>query len=163
MLLDTNALLLPFRTGLDLLSEVERWAPGADLVVPSSVLDELDRLVERGVVHAIPARVQARRFRTRETTQRGDAAVLSTALAEGAWVVTADRALARRLTEHGIGVLVPRDRTRLELRPGRRIPSDAATVMKRARLGIGRTTDARRRSPARPAGTRVRQRDRRRL
>gem|GEM_PF-446207 len=164
MILDTNALLLPFRTALPLAAEVERCCPGAEVGVPVSVLGELDRLAARGVRLAGPARALARTFRVLPTRARGDAAIVAVALAENAGVVTADRALARRLVAEGISVLLPRDRARLELRAGRAVPRGtaerpgAATVKKRARLEKQRTPDARRRPPARPSGAGVRER-----
>jgi len=82
--------------------------------VPSSVRDELDRLVADGTPQATAARTMAERFPVVRARGRGDAAVLEAAVRRGAWVVTADRALAARLVAVGVTVLVPRDRHRLE-------------------------------------------------
>jgi rRNA-processing protein FCF1 len=119
VLLDTNALFLPFRAGLPLVDEVARWWPGTPIAVAGPVLRELDRLVERRAPQAAAARAFARGFRAVPGDGRGDAALLRVALSLAAPVVTADRALAVRLRAAGLPVLVPRDRTRLELRPGR--------------------------------------------
>ncbi|HLN51569.1 MAG TPA: hypothetical protein VK455_05895 [Thermoplasmata archaeon] len=118
VLLDANALLLPFRERFPLRAEIELLCPGAELVVPVSVLRELDSLVERGVREAEPARELARSFRALPTSGRGDAGIVRAAVETGAWVATADRALAGRLAAHGVTVLAPRDRARLEVRPG---------------------------------------------
>jgi uncharacterized protein YaiI (UPF0178 family) len=142
---------------------VERAVPGAELAVPGSVLTELDRLIARGVRVAGAARDHARRYRVIATERRGDAAVLSVAFSEGAIVLTADRELAQRLLAAGIPVLVPRDRTRLELLLGRHAPRRAATVKKRVRLDSERTSDARRRPTSRPSKPGVRHRRRRSL
>jgi rRNA-processing protein FCF1 len=114
VLLDTNALFLPVRTGFPLVAEVERHHPGATLGVPTSVLRELDRLVGRATPGAAAARALAARFRAVTAQGVGDEAVLKVAVRTGAWVVTADRALRARLTARGVGVLSPRDRHRLE-------------------------------------------------
>ncbi|MGP8159567.1 MAG: PIN domain-containing protein [Thermoplasmata archaeon] len=119
MLLDANALLLPIRTLFPLESEVDRIHPGARLVVPSSVIDELDRLVARGVPGARGALALAQKFLLIPVEGRGDAAILKAAMRHSAWVVTADRALAERLRKEGVTVLAPRDRHRLELHRGR--------------------------------------------
>jgi len=119
VLLDANALLLPVRTRFPLEAEVDRASPGARLVVPSSVIDELDRLVARGVPEARGALALAQKFPVVPVEGRGDLAILATAVRLGAWVVTADRALAERLRREGVSVLVPRDRHRLELHRGR--------------------------------------------
>ncbi len=119
MLLDANALLLPVRTRFPLESEVDRIRPGARLLVPSSVVDELDSLVARGVAEARGAVALAQKFPVLAVAGRGDAAILEAAVRHGASVVTADRTLAERLRRRGVDVLVPRDRHRLELHPGR--------------------------------------------
>jgi rRNA-processing protein FCF1 len=119
VLLDANALLLPVRAHFPLESEVDRIRPGAHLVVPSSVVDELAGLVARGVAGARAAFALAQRFSMLAVPGRGDMAVLEAAVRHGAWVVTADRALAERLRRRGVNVLVPRDRHHLELHRGR--------------------------------------------
>ena len=90
--------------------------------MPSSVLGELDRLVRRDVPGARAARALADRYRPIPAHARGDEAVLETAVREGAWVVTSDRALRGRLVAHGVTVLFPRDRHRLERYVGERDP-----------------------------------------
>jgi len=127
VLLDTNALLLPVRTGFPLVAEVDRIRPGARISVPTSVLEELDRLVARGVRGARAAAALARGFDIVQVGARGDRAVLLAAMERHGWVVTADRILARRLREFGVTVLVPRDRHRLELKPGR--PRSAVSAL----------------------------------
>lgn len=122
VLVDANALFLPFQQGIRLDEEVERLVGPARLVVPASVRGELDRLVERGVEGATAARDLAGRLPTVESPGRGDSAVLECARHLHAWVVTADRALRRRLVASGISVLFPRDRSRLDLERGERVP-----------------------------------------
>jgi rRNA-processing protein FCF1 len=120
VLLDTNALLLLVRVRFPLEAEVERLRPGARLAVPSSVADELDRLVVRATPGARAAAELARKYPLVSVEGRGDRAVFDLAVRRRARVVTADRALAARLERAGVSVLVPRDRHRLELRAGRR-------------------------------------------
>ena len=114
VLLDTNALFLPVRTGFPLEREVDRLCPGAVLGVLSSTFRELDRLVDRATPHASAARALAERYRRIPAPGRGDAAVVAAALRLRAKVVTADRGLRERLTAAGATVFSPRDRHRLE-------------------------------------------------
>jgi rRNA-processing protein FCF1 len=123
VLLDANALLLSVRQRFPLEAEVDRIRPGASIVVPSSVIGELDRLVVRGVPGAPAAAALARRFPILPGSGRGDTAILVAAVHHRAWVVTADRALAARLRGRGVDVLVPRDRQRLELHRGQAVRS----------------------------------------
>jgi uncharacterized protein len=109
--------------GFPLEAEVGRLRPGAVLAVPSSVLAELDHLVERGTPDAAAARAFAARYSPTPAPGTGDDAILRVAVRLGAWVVTADRDLRSRLNEKGINVLSPRDRHRLELFRGVRAPT----------------------------------------
>jgi rRNA-processing protein FCF1 len=119
VLLDTNALFLPFRAGFPLDAEIARHRPGARIVVASASLVELARLVERGAPGAPGARALADRYAIEPVTGAGDEAIVALAERLGATVVTADRELQLRLARQGIDVLVPRDRHRLEPRRGR--------------------------------------------
>jgi rRNA-processing protein FCF1 len=133
VLLDTNVLFLPVRSGFPLEAEVERHRPGAILGVPTSVLGELDRLAERATPGASAARALAGHFRAVPAPGGGDEAVLRVAVRTGAWVVTADRALRIRLTARGVGVLCPRDRHRLEPYPP--LPAPGPSSRRRAPNG----------------------------
>ncbi|HYB79523.1 MAG TPA: hypothetical protein VEG66_07185 [Thermoplasmata archaeon] len=137
VLLDTNALFLPVHSRFPLEAEVDRLCPGAKLAVPSSALEELERLVARGVPGAPAAWRFALRYPVVPVEGRGDAALLRSAIRHRVSVVTADRALAARLQRAGLSVLVPRDRHRLELRPARP-PSVRAPRVLAARRPVGR-------------------------
>lgn len=113
VLLDTNSLLWPFTGSLRLEEEVHRWIEGADIVVPSSVLRELETLSARGVAGAKGALRLARRFRIILTDLEGDAALETLAGDLRAWVVTGDRELRTRLEARGTGVLFPKGERRL--------------------------------------------------
>jgi len=126
--------MLPFREAVPLAEEVGRILPGAELAVPSSVVGELENLLRRRAPHAASALALARRLRTLPTEDRGDAAVEELAVRLRATVVTADRGLAERLRRQGVAVLVPRDRTRLELRwPLPTAPDDRTSRRRAAR------------------------------
>jgi len=113
VLLDTNALFLPFRDRFPLVEEVERLTAPALVGVPSSVVAELDRLVARAEVGAPLAREFARRFPIVESSGRGDQGLVELAARRRATVVTGDRELRRRLVAAGVVVLSPRGATRL--------------------------------------------------
>ncbi|MCI4350832.1 MAG: DNA-binding protein [Thermoplasmata archaeon] len=112
VLLDANALFLPFVAGTDLEGEIRRLIEQAEIRVPSSVLRELRRLVARGEAHAREALELAGRFAVTPNQGVGDAALVALARAGDA-VVTADRELQGRLRARGVEVLTPRDRVHL--------------------------------------------------
>ncbi len=131
VLLDTNALFLPFTRHFPLEREVTRLVEGAVIEVPQSVRGELDRLVLRGRGYARAARSYAERFPVTPTDLRGDAALETLARDLGAIILTADRELRRRLHAKGMKILFPRGEKHLAFaqgphprkeRPGRRVP-----------------------------------------
>jgi rRNA-processing protein FCF1 len=101
-------------------AEIRRHTEESEVRVPGSVIAELDRLVSRGVPEAATARSLADRYPVARSPGRGDASILALARRRGAWVLTADRDLRRRLLGAGVTVLVPRDVHRLERMAGER-------------------------------------------
>jgi len=119
VVVDTNVLFLVVRSGFPLEDEVDRLLPGARLMVPGSVVAELDGLAKSLTPGAMAARALSDRYSVVGTSERGDDGVIEAATRAHAWVATADRELRRRLAIRGITALVPRDRHRLEVVPGR--------------------------------------------
>jgi rRNA-processing protein FCF1 len=115
VLLDTNALFMPFQMGLDLEQEIEREMGRCRIAVPQVVLAEVGAM--KGSVKDGPAALKyASRFDTVPTDGLGDDAIVECALRTGGIVVTGDRGLIKRLRAAGLKVLRPRQRKRLELR-----------------------------------------------
>ncbi len=141
MLLDTNALFLPIRSGFPLEAEIDRLFPGARVLVADSGVRELDRLVDRSTPGAAAARSLAERFVRTVAASEGDEAVVEVAVREGAIVVTADRELQTRLgskrnpgaraagpppTRAAPGAFAPRSATGREGAPQQEFPSPLA-------------------------------------
>jgi uncharacterized protein len=114
VLLDTNAVLLPFARHFPLEAEIERLVGPSRIEIPYSVVRELEALAARGVRGAQPSLEWTRRFPRRATRGHGDDALVQAARPSRDWVVTADRELQQRLTARGVSTLIPRDRHRLE-------------------------------------------------
>ncbi|MCJ7606450.1 MAG: twitching motility protein PilT [Thermoplasmata archaeon] len=102
VVLDANALMMPFQSRMNLDSELERLFGEVICLVPSSVLGELNGLREK---HAKAALALARKYEIVETDKRGDDAVIDVAERRSAVVLTNDRELIDRLRELGIGVV----------------------------------------------------------
>jgi rRNA-processing protein FCF1 len=136
VLLDTNALFLPFRDRFPLLEEVDRLTAPATVAVPSSVIAELDRLVARRTSGAALARELANRFLILSHEGRGDRGLVDLAAERQAIVVTSDRELRRRLTAAGVAVLSPRGSVRLQRSEPQR-PSPTATPLRRVTVKNG--------------------------
>ncbi len=114
VLVDANALLLPFTSHFRLEEETYAQVDGARIQVPSSVLGELERIAERGNPNARAAREFARRFEVVPTASMGDDALVELGRRLSAWVLTGDRALRARLLAAGVPVLFPRGKSHLD-------------------------------------------------
>lgn len=114
VVLDANALMLPFEFSLDLDAELARLLGSWEAYVPASVLRELERIAAKDR-RAKAALALAARYARFETDAAGDAAVIAAAEALGAHVVTNDRALLAALKARGIPRIRLRGKARLAL------------------------------------------------
>ena len=109
VLLDANALLLPFETGVRIEPELERLFGRYEVVVPESVMTELAKIAaEAKGARASNARMAlslAARYSYVANTGTGDGAVLSAAKNQGAFLFTNDRVLLKRAIAEGVGVV----------------------------------------------------------
>jgi rRNA-processing protein FCF1 len=102
VVLDANALLMPFQFRMNLDKEISRLLGEIRVLVPSSVLHEISRLKTR---EAKAAMALARKYEVVETELAGDDGVLDVAVRNEAAVVTNDRELMSRLKEVGLPVV----------------------------------------------------------
>jgi len=113
VILDTNALLMPFQFGLNLDKELERLLGDCEILVPSSVLDELNELEPKKLARS--AKALASKFKVIKTKEKGDKAIISTAKKLKCAVVTNDKELIKALKELKLPVIYLRSRTHLVL------------------------------------------------
>jgi len=102
VVLDSNALMMPFQFRVNLDKELKRLFGEVPVYVPSSVLSELSAIEDK---NAKPALQLARKYHIVETELRGDDAVLDVAVRRGAAVVTNDRELIRRVRDARLPVV----------------------------------------------------------
>lgn len=112
VVLDANALMMPFQFKVNLDMELTRLFGDLRVVVPSSVLGELSNLKGPAGKGALAL---VRKYEVVETSMRGDDAVLDLARRMSAAVVTNDRGLIRRLRAENIPVVRLRSERYLEL------------------------------------------------
>lgn len=110
LVLDTNALLLPFTEGTDLQAELELHG-AFELVVPSSVTAELEQLARDGGKTGMAAR-SAKRYLTRcriePVSLPGDDGLLELARRLEAAVLTGDKRVQKEAQKSGLAVYGPR-------------------------------------------------------
>jgi len=114
VVLDANALMLPFQFRVNLDAELVRLLGACDVFVPSSVLRELERLAARDR-DAKAALALAAKYAVHEAPGIGDAAVVAAAKDLRAHVVTSDRGLLAVLRAERIPRITLRSRTHLVL------------------------------------------------
>lgn len=114
VLLDANALLMPFQFRVHLDAELRRLLGDVDPAIPTPVLDELRLLATHD--RAAKAALQlAAKYRVVEGHGSADDALLDLAPALHAVVVTNDQPLLDRLKEAGIPRVYLRSRNHLVL------------------------------------------------
>ncbi|HLE46627.1 MAG TPA: PIN domain-containing protein [Thermoplasmata archaeon] len=114
VILDANALLMPFQFRINLEAELRRLLGDHEILVPSPVIEEL-RGLARSVPEARPALRLAQRFRILEAPGGADDAIQETASRLKGVVVTNDAALLRELKEANIPRVFLRSRSHLVL------------------------------------------------
>jgi len=114
VILDANALLMPFQFKINLDSELHRLVGDLDVVVPSSVLGELRRLTATNR-NAKAALALAQKYSIMEVEGSGDDSLIQLANEVEGIVVTNDKRLIERLKESRIPVIFLRSRTHLVL------------------------------------------------
>ena len=112
VVLDANALMLPFQFRVNLDAELARLLGACDVFVPSSVVGELERLAKENRAAKAAFRLAAK-YDVYKTTRRGDLGVVSAAKALRATVVTSDAGLLRVLRREGIPRITLRSRSHL--------------------------------------------------
>jgi len=112
VLLDTNALLMPFQFRVNLETELGRLMGSADLAIPSPVWTELEFLAERDR-DARAALQLAARYRVIEAPGSADDALLALGSSLRAVVVTNDQPLLDRLRAASIPRIFLRSRNHL--------------------------------------------------
>ncbi len=94
VILDSNALFIPFKFGVDLEKELSRLLGSCRIVVPSSVIKELKNLADHDAKAPLAL---AQRYETIQNEGNGDDAILKMAKKMNGIVVTNDKDLKKRL------------------------------------------------------------------
>ena len=112
VVLDTNALLMPFEVGLNLDIEVRNLLGDVRFVVPGPLVGELKHLDNKWAKAAITL---ARSRKIVQAESHGDDSVLEVAEREHAYILTNDKELRRRARKAGIPLIYLRSGTHLVL------------------------------------------------
>ena len=112
VVLDTNALLMPFEIRINLDLALRDLLGEARVIVPGPMVGELKHLDHR---FAGAALTLARKYEIIHTAASGDGAVIELALKTGGYVLTNDKELRRRLRKEGIPIIFLRSGTHLAI------------------------------------------------
>lgn len=112
VILDSNALLMVFQFRINLESELNRILGSYEIVVPTTVKNELKTLKDK---HAKIALSFSEKYRTISANGNTDDSIIELAEKEKGVVVTNDKILKKRLREKNIPVVFLRSKTHLEV------------------------------------------------
>ena len=110
VLLDTNALLMPFEFSLNLDLELRSLLGNCEILIPGPVIGELKRSKNK---HARAALALASKYPIHETSVQGDAGVIQAAKDLNAMVVSNDALMRKKLRQSGIRTIYLRSRSHL--------------------------------------------------
>ncbi|MEL9999460.1 MAG: twitching motility protein PilT [Thermoplasmata archaeon] len=114
VIVDTNGLMLPFQSKLNLEKCLFELLGKYKILVPESVMKELKYLSLTNP-YARAALAYSKKFSILKTSMKGDYSIIQLALERHSYVLTNDRNLIRILKKYGIRVIRPRGEKRLEL------------------------------------------------
>ena len=112
VILDTNALMMPFEININLERELDRLLGAYEILVPSSIVDELKKLSEKDKA-ASSALTLAERYNIINTSKKGDFSIVHLAKELKAVVVTNDKILRKILRNEGIQLIFLRGKDHL--------------------------------------------------
>ncbi|KAA0005338.1 MAG: hypothetical protein FE045_05270 [Thermoplasmata archaeon] len=120
VVLDTNALLLPYQLGMNIEKELTRLLGICRIIVPTSVIKEAEKLASSNGSVAMAAKlglniVRKRDYQIVETLYDGDDGVMDVAVKTNAAIVTNDKELKKKAKEMGLPVIYVRGESRLEI------------------------------------------------
>ncbi len=120
VVLDTNALMLPYQCGINLEKELSRLLGICRIIVPVTVVEEMENLAQKDGSVGRAAKlglsiVRKRGFRLVRTESQGDDGVLETALRMDAAILTNDKELKKRAKEMNLPVIYLRGEDRREM------------------------------------------------
>ncbi len=110
VILDTNALLMPFEIRMNLDLAIAELIGEARIIVPGPLVGELKHLDHK---FAGAALALARKYEIVPTVTTGDNAVMELARMTGGYVLTNDKELRRRLRKEKIPLIYLRSGTHL--------------------------------------------------
>lgn len=111
VVLDTNALLIPFQFKINLDIEIRQLLGDVEVLVPASVINELKKLKMKEAKAALSL---AEKYRRVQTTKRGDEGIVEAAKEYHAAVITNDQELMAILRKSSIPVIRMRECQRLD-------------------------------------------------
>jgi hypothetical protein len=112
VVLDTNALLMPFEIGINLDLALQDLLGEARIVVPGPLVGELKHLDHKSARAALAL---ARKYEIIPTEHTGDNSVIELAYRTGGYVLTNDKELRRRLRKERVPIIFLRSGTHLEI------------------------------------------------
>jgi len=117
VILDTNAILMPFQFKLNLDSELTRLLGQYEIIIPNTVIEELENISSsaNSPKEISAALALAGRFNIEQVINKGDNAIFELAMRYKAIVLTNDKLLKKRLHDNGLKTISLKSKTHLVL------------------------------------------------
>ena len=115
VLIDTNAFAIPYQFKIDIIEEIKRLVPGAQLATLESVVKELKNLEDKRASKMAMDLIEINKIEIIDESGYADAALLAYAQSNDAIVFTNDRELKKSCQKMGVPVMYMRKKKHLEI------------------------------------------------
>lgn len=116
VVIDTNAFASIQQFKIDLLEEIKKEIPDAEIITIKSVIEELKNIKDKKAARYALELIKKEDIKTYEESGKTDDAILSFALKNNAIVATNDKELKRRCIEKDIPVVYMRSKQKIDIR-----------------------------------------------
>lgn len=116
VIIDTNAFAMIEQFKIDLLNEIKKEIPNAEIITIKQVINELKNIKDKKAAKYALSLIEKEKIKTYEEQGKTDDAILNFALKQKACVATNDKELKKRCIEKKIPIIYMRKKQKIEIR-----------------------------------------------
>ena len=116
ILIDTNAFASIQQFNIDLIEEIKKEVPNAEIITLKSVIEELKNIKDKKASKYALELIKKEDIKTYEEKGKTDNAILSFALKNNTIVATNDKELKRKCIEKNIPIIYMRSKQKIDIR-----------------------------------------------
>ena len=116
VVIDTNAFAMIEQFKIDLINEIKKEIPNAEIITIKSVINELKNIKDKKAARYALSLIEKEKIKSYEEPGKTDDAILNFAIKQKAVVATNDKELKKRCIEKKIPIIYMRKKQKIETR-----------------------------------------------